>query len=69
MAYLRDNSNSELSGDDVDDDAVDMVPPAMEEKSDDGIVMPACIIAISLRSLVCMRKPICPNFVFFMEHR
>ena len=66
MKYLRDNSDSKRSKDAVDEDPVDMVTSAIEEDADRGTVMPACILAMSLRSLVFMPTTVCPDFVFFI---
>ena len=66
MKYLRDNSDSKRSEDAFDEDPVDMVPSAIEEDANRGTVMPACILAMSLRSLVFMPSTVCPDFVFFM---
>ena len=66
MKYLRDNSDSKRLEDAVDEDPVDMVLSAIEEDADRGTVMPACILAMSLRSFVFMPETVCPDFVFFM---
>ena len=52
MAYLLDKTDSDLPEDTVEGHPVELLLSTVNEKEDRGIVMQACILAISRRSLV-----------------